>query len=641
MNLVLTHCHKEWRAQRGMLLAYTLLVFSCLCIGLSIAPKRAWFTEGFGVHALSWFVIAGMLGVIAFVTPTLVRGEMRSGGQDDQFVRRLPGALWPSFFGKLLFLGLVTAALPLLGLCVGQLFLTAWGESWDGLVGANANGHVLHWPGEAVGVALLMLLVPWVWAVGMWLPGGRMALGGCALLTLLVVLSVVPVLRQHPSLDAGIAWGWLAPFVPLLGLGVAAVSWTFGRRGGGALRSARLGGCVLFVGMLPPSAWLAMQVDRYRNPDPQQLVTLQMQGITPDGRYVLARGSENAAWYGPPFRIDLHTGTAQQVAGFDRAFTGEFFRPDLWALNTASRFWRGYGEQGQKPTLLDLQTGETTEIAFDWKARQPLMADSLRERIEAERRELSPLRAPGGVRVWVQGTTVHFEEADGSVATHDVPELDDRLLMVCGHGIAARLDKGTLVFDFARRRRIDLPAHRGGYLVRGEFVTTSEKERWQRWSQMREDGSWEQAAGLDAARVLGLFDDDHLLVASEPKPGSTGRLFLYRPADRSIADIALPDVPPGSKVESAAPLFWRGSLLPRDGHGNVWVAARRATDVTFYRVDTNTRQAELVVTNGTETGRDCRVLAWPDARSVTFVDGASIVRVDVDTGARDVLFPRR
>lgn len=640
MNLVLTHCHKEWRAQRCLLLAYTLLVFSCLCIGLSIAPKRAWFTEGFGVHALSWFVIAGILGVLVFVTPTLVRGEMRSGGQDDQFVRRLPGALRPSFFGKLLFLGLVAVALPLLGLCVGQLFLMAWGESWDGLVGANANGYVLHWPGEAVGVALLMLLVPWVWAVGTWLPGGRMALGGCALLTLLVVLCVVPVLRQHPSLEAGIAWAWLTPFVPLLGLGAAAVSWTSGRRGGGAVRSARLGGCVLLVGMLPPSAWLAMQADRYRNPDPQQLAKIELQGITPDGRYVLARGAENAAWYGAHFRIDLHTGAAQQVAGFDRAFTGEFFRPDLWALNTASRFWRGYGEQGQQPTLLDLQTGETVAIAFDWKARQPVMAAELRERIETERRELSRLRAPGGERVWMQGTTVHFEEADGSVATHEVPELEDRLLMACGHGIAAMRDRNTLVFDFTRRRCIDVPARRHGYLVRGAFVASSEKERWQRWSQLREDGTWEHVADLDAARVLGLFDDDHLLVASEPRSGGTGGLFLYRPADRSITPIALPDVPPDSKVESAAPMFSRGSMLPRDGRGNVWVAARRATDVTFYRVDTLTRQGELVVTNGTETGRDCRVLAWPDVRSVTFVDGATIVRIDVDTGARDVLFPR-
>ena len=122
MNLALTYLWKEWRAQRGLLIAYTLLIFTYLCIGLYLAPRHSWFDEGFGSHALSWFVCDGGIGVVAFVVPGLVRGEC-VGPKGDQFVRRLPGALWPAFWGKLMFLVLAIVTLPLLGLLIGQLFI--------------------------------------------------------------------------------------------------------------------------------------------------------------------------------------------------------------------------------------------------------------------------------------------------------------------------------------------------------------------------------------------------------------------------------------------------------------------------------------------------------------------------------------
>jgi NADH:ubiquinone oxidoreductase subunit 2 (subunit N) len=51
MNLALVYLWKEWRAQRGILIAYTLLILASLCIGLSIAPTHYWLEEDYGVHA--------------------------------------------------------------------------------------------------------------------------------------------------------------------------------------------------------------------------------------------------------------------------------------------------------------------------------------------------------------------------------------------------------------------------------------------------------------------------------------------------------------------------------------------------------------------------------------------------------------
>ncbi len=91
MNLVLGHCWKEWRAQHGLLVAYSLLLCVGLCLGFSLAPAHSWLDANFGGNALSVFVAAGMIGVVTLIAPHLVRAEFAT--KDDQFVARLPGAL--------------------------------------------------------------------------------------------------------------------------------------------------------------------------------------------------------------------------------------------------------------------------------------------------------------------------------------------------------------------------------------------------------------------------------------------------------------------------------------------------------------------------------------------------------------------
>jgi hypothetical protein len=165
MNLVLTYCWREWRAQRALLTGFVGLGIAALCLVFTLVPEHYWLDDGRRALALSWFVVLGGIGVLAFVAPTLVRSEF--GQKGDQFVRRMPGALRASYGGKLLFLLLATIALPLLGLAAGELFLTANGKGWHDLFRWTFAGDVvLDVPWPALWIAPAPLLVPWEWAIG-------------------------------------------------------------------------------------------------------------------------------------------------------------------------------------------------------------------------------------------------------------------------------------------------------------------------------------------------------------------------------------------------------------------------------------------------------------------------------------------
>ncbi|MCC7065702.1 MAG: hypothetical protein IT456_23045 [Planctomycetes bacterium] len=641
MNLVLPFLWKEWRAQRSTLISYTLLIFTCLCLGLSLAPTHSWFEEGFGAHALSWFVLAGIFGVVAFVAPALVRAEF--GAKDDQFVRRLPGVLWPAFGGKLLFLVLATITLPLLGLLVGELFVTARGQNWDGLVGWEWDGSTqVRWPAEVVFAGAALLLVPWIWALGTWLPGGRMAVGATALFVLLVGVCVTAVVRQSPKIENGIDWHvWLWAVAPL-GLVTAGVSWGLGRRGGGPLRSARFGLCAAAVGLLPPSLWFADRAWDYHHPDPQQLAKLDVRGLSCDGRYVLAGGAAHEDFCLAWFRIDLQNGHVEQIAGIARGFGTELVRPYVWSMSMRGSYWRTYGEWGVDQNVLDLGTGTWTPIAYDRTKHVPVLPAELRERVLAERRERTLLRGPDGLRVWCEGTTMSFEEADGSVTRQEVPELKDASLWPAGHGVLGLGGKKRL-FDFSQRQLRKEPVSLSStFLVRGTLLWNADTKHWRKWTQCDPGAEPQPCDALDQCRVFGLFDDDHLLVGTWPnKWGIGGKLFLYRPADRSMTILPLPACVPGfSGLEEASPLFQRGSLLARDPTGGVWLTASNATRREFLRIDSATRSIEHRFGSGNDEHDAYQLLAFPDAHSVLVRQGARILRLDATRGTPTVLFPR-
>ncbi|HEX6811036.1 MAG TPA: hypothetical protein VF384_05365 [Planctomycetota bacterium] len=636
MSLALCHCGKEWRAQRGVLVAYSLLVFVSLCLGFLLVPEHWWQTQGKRALSLSWFVAAGVIGVFGFVAPQLVRAEFAA--KEDQFVRRLPGALGPSFTGKVLFLLLATLALPLVGLLWGELFLQAIGQTWSDLFTSRYDGEVVfEWPWPVQLCCALLLLAPWVWAIGTWLPGGRMAVGGTLLLVLVLGLCVVAVLRQSPHIEKHLAWEpWLWAIVPL-GVAIAGVSWVRGRRGGGATRSARLGVAAMAVGLAPPALWLGHTAWDYRHPDLQRLATLSVQGITPDARYVLAGGAAHAPWCHVHLRIDLQTGEAVQLTGIDRAFTGEWMPVHPWALLGQQRWWRSYGDRGSAASVLDLATGDSTPLDCNPVTLAPRLTAGLRTEVLAELRATTKLRAPGDWRAWFEDDELCFEEAGGAVSRMTWPKAGRQCYFPAGHGFRALGDPGYL-FDLTNRRLLPLPGQlEGAFFVRGELLAC-EKGRWQQSSAGSAPRTCEP---LTNARVLGLFDDDRLLCAHTAAKARPARLFLVRPADGAVTELAIAESVSFQSVGAVAPMHEQGSVLARDPRGRIWLRCSDSRREIFLLVDAGTLTTSIHVPRAASARSGYQLLAWPGPDTVLLQHEAEILRVDVETGALTVLFPKR
>lgn len=649
MNLSLHYCWKEWRAQRGLLTAYSLLVFACLCLGFLLAPEHFWQQDGNRAHVLGWFVGAGVIGVLMFATPQLVRGEFTQ--KDDLLVRRLPGALAPAFSGKLLFLLLVAVALPLLGLCVGELFLQATGHLWDDLfwtasLGKGAVEVWWRWPGVATYAGLAMVLVPWVWVMATWLPGARMAIGGTALLVLLLGLGVVAVLRQCPGLEQTIgAWQWLWPVWPV-GLAIAWLSWVRGRRGGDSYRSARLGLAGLGLGLVPPGAWLGMQVHDYHHPDLERLVELRVDGLSPDRRYALARGTSHAEWATVPLRIDLQTGAAEQIGSVYTTFDSCVLRPFAPTWGSAQqRYWQWVQVEPMVHGVLDLVTGERTQTGYDAAAQQIVLSPAMGAEVEAQMRATTRLQGPGGVRVWMAGDTMSCEDADGNVLRTAWPGEWRRCgLIACGHGVRVGGAKDRC-FDLKRGRFVELPGRDDAtrLCVDGTWLLQERRDsgEWLRFDPDRGAKAM-PLPELKGCRLLGLLDDERVLCVRYSSMNHAGRavaMFAYRVADRSATPVALPGAPLGGirLITSALPY---GSLLGRDPRGRVWVTCSLACEPA--------RQMPLAIDPQTLRMEQplgpvpwSTIQAFEDDHTIVVVDGAEIVRIDIATGARTVLFPRR
>lgn len=649
MNLVLTFCWREWRAQRALLVAYTVMVFAGLALGLWLTPRHIWTDETFGAHALTWFVAAGVIGVVLFAVPQLVRDEF--GAKDDLFVRRLPGALLPSFLGKLLFFTLVAVAMPVLGLAVGELYVTLRGATWDGLFTWWWDGSVTF-GGNATLVAcgLALLASTWVWAVGTWLPGGRMAIGGTVLLALLLSIGLVAVLRQSPGLEKDLPWhGWLG-YLPAAGLGVVAASWLLGRRGGGPLRSARFGLAAVAVAAVPPGSWLAVQAWHYHHPDLQQLERCDVRGLSPDGRFAVAVGNVSYDYETVPLRIDLATGEAEQLGSIRAHLDTELLWVHHWTGNQG-RWWRLYdyetgGETLLRHELLDLVTGTRCTVPWSTKTYRAELDAAQTTAVAAEQRALSPFRAPGGSLVWFEDQAACFANADGTVDRVALPGLRS-VGRAIGHGASVWLgpDANRQVLDFTSRRLLPARAEDSRlFIVRGRQVYELSKANVQvgKWLEADEDQPEAEVAGLKGAYVLGLYDDDRLLCEQHFVRGvTTPRLFLYDVAARTRSDLAWPaDAPSNGRADFAAQFLGMQSLLPRDPAGRIWLATSRHDRAAFVLLDTATATLRTVLPHDGWWRHEYHLLAWLDADTILVQSGARILRVAVATGAVRQLFPR-
>jgi hypothetical protein len=644
MNLVLTYCWREWRAQRALLGGFVGIGLAALCLAFTLAPETFWQERGQRAFALAWFVVLGGGSVIAFAAPQLVRSEFGSKG--DQFVRRMPGALRASFRGKLLFLVLAAVALPLLGLVVGQVFLAACGLGPADVFRSDYAGDVFFdWQWPVVWLGYGALLIPWVWAIGTWLPNGRMALGGTILFVLLLGLAVVPVLRQCPGLEKSLAYGRWCAVVPLLGVAVAAVSWIRGRHGGGAVRSARCGLLATACALVPPGAWLGKAAYDYHHPDPQHLGRFETYALTPDLQFALVQGAGHEEHTGSvPFRVDLRDGKAQQLGGVWLGLFAEVALPSALGPMAVSRYFGAcdvdpWSERVFRYRVLDLVRG-TWVLQHD--GDDPMAVRRLAQQHLPEvtgRGRSSLLRAPGDVPVWFENEDLCFQVAiDRVERVRWDGELPVSFLAV-GHGFSAAGGREGW-FDLTTRTFVPPTAGRDVAWFVGGVQLWQRSLRRNAWER-RDPGSAEFVVvpELAHADVLGLLDDRRVLARriADKQP----ELFTWNAATGAVEVLPLP-FPIGQRsLGVLAPLYQRGSLLPRDPAGRLWLMTPKPPQHghdLLLRFDPTTRMWERLPIPTDDPA--FRLLAWPDANSALVQQHDGIDRVDLNTGAHTRLFPR-
>jgi hypothetical protein len=81
-----------------------------------------------------------------------------------------------------------------------------------------------------------------------------------------------------------------------------------------------------------------------------------------------------------------------------------------------------------------------------------------------------------------------------------------------------------------------------------------------------------------------------------------------------------------------------GSLLARDPRGRIWLRCSDMHRKAFLLVDGSTLETSIHLPSE-RVGY--QVLAWPGLDTVVVQHEAEILRIDLVTGARTVLFPKR
>jgi hypothetical protein len=619
MNATAIWFWKEWRSQRGQLAAYLALTLGLILLAGPFLWPRDVRGDAFRVGVS---IYVGLIGVVVFVAPHCARGEVN--GRDDQFLRRLPGALRPAFAGKLLFVALAALVLPLIGFTFGELTVC-----WRGFVGVDALFE--HGPGLREGAPILLLALPWVFAAAFMLPGGRMAIGVAALLGFLVFGVYSSALALHPglgnALDPRPHIAWLAA----LGLVVAGVACLRGRRGGGAWRSAKLGLATLAVGLLPSAAWLGAWVAEYRTPL-SHLEELDLLGVSADGRHALATSQRHWDWPGVTYRIDLVARRAEVLLADqsrslrDRDNAAYGAGRDLWLLDLHHQ---------HAFALLDLATGEHHPVSWGHDALLGV-PDGWRERLAAEARRSTPFRQAGGRLAWLDGGKLHLDEPDGTVTVMDWPG-SARTVLPAGHGIAWWVDNctGMRAFDFATRRVIDLPPAGQTLAVEGSWLIGGYLHGPDRWST-RDPVSGALTVCTDLSRsdvCLGNLRDGEVLMTRYER-GHTAHLFAFAPASGQRREIAW------GAGETDAWSFgpgYEGDSVDgwRDAEGRRWILGQRRQGTIVVAIDPVTATATTVLRHDLLLW----ILAIETPHSVLALeDKRRIVRIDWVSGITTVLW---
>lgn len=118
------------------------------------------------------------------------------------------------------------------------------------------------------------------------------------------------------------------------------------------------------------------------------------------------------------------------------------------------------------------------------------------------------------------------------------------------------------------------------------------------------------------------------------------RLFLFAPASGAVEELELPESMPHCRLCDVQEHRWNGSLLRRDPTGCIWLLTHDDAGETYLRLDTATREVTVALEHRRGDGSYYRLLGWPDAHHVLVSQDHRILRFDLRTRERTVLFPK-
>ena len=617
--------HKEWRAQRTLLLSALGLNYAAMLAVCGVLLARGKEVADLPLYC---FPLATAAIVIVLCIPHTAYHEQAAG--HDRFLRRLPGALSRAFTAKLVYLTVALLALTTLG------YLFAWLLS--ALLGA---GTPLLWasidPRES-GVAnflttICLPLAPWLFALSWWLSDGRAAIVVLAFLASVLAWAVHGALKPFHGLIDTIS------FEPLLWSTIPAafvVAWFSlgGRRGGDYRRSAKHGAAAMILALTPQVLWLGGLAWQFSDPDLADTVFLRDAYITSDHRAVVVRGHVRRDWYPLTMRIDLATGDAERLGAPGYPVDPLDFVLPHWSVGAGPCDWLFVLEHVDRDDLtgilVDALTGKRTSLRQD-DLPGALSQDGLRAFLRAR----SPFAMPGHRKAWILGERLEWEEEDGSIGSMAMDWGAPRTgAFPAGHGfLLAGAKKQNQMFDLTRRAFVatDLFPNPVGTAVNGLWLITHQHKQDSPWHLFDPDtGDVRALPELGEGRtVLGLIDDEEILLAR--RKGSRWDVVAFRPRDRRLREIPIPAALHGP----IGPAFRAGPYGPRGPDGRFWLRAGASDDRHLVLLD---------ATDGT----------WEQTphHSMDILDVAGdgsfwalererrIVRIDGTTGNKEILFPR-
>lgn len=256
-------------------------------------------------------------------------------------------------------------------------------------------------------------------------------------------------------------------------------------------------------------------------------------------------------------------------------------------------------------------------------------------RLGADARRNAPYLVPGGGRAWIDARTLFVEDQDGSVIqepwTAAWPSAAGDGLVVGRNGEPRRL------FDLRQRAFVGPVSFIGeAFSVGGVWFLRTTQPNAGAWQRLEPDGALAATALSPSVRWLALLDDRSALVRHSIGIGPPG-LFRYHTDTDALETIALP-----TACQEPATMIWPAqawaSVRLDDPAGRVWltcVRSRRPTVLSLLAFDPADGTCREVAQG------DLRILALDGKdHALAVEDTRRVVRLDLRTGERTVLFPR-